>query len=629
MQSILHHNSSGQNAFTGILKTKEIHNAITLHPVKRAPLMYRLHSYMQGLRAQELRQQTLSLHRDIAMMKSILLSKSEENEIDFAMKFEGSDLSIFPSNEPDDVNFLGDHDLLSAKPHLNKAKSNTRDELLTWNYIARSLYSAEQSNPKKKLDSSLREGLDDVIVEVMDYINNYSRQRGRVIDFKEILYGYSRLNSLYGQDLMLDLLLIYKKYRGKKMTVPVRRHLYIQRAFTDCFVQEIKPDNFYTEQTETTSKCAFNVLNLEKKVNLFDIILELGNLTSIFSMKMRNIWRSGVDRLSDTIAASLNNTLQNKNSNVLPSQRSRSNQNKPTIVFVLPLAGRFQTFQRFLRNYELVCLQHPETQTELLVVLFDEMDSNLRPVFDEMEILRKKYASSFINHITIEGNFSRGVALNRATHSEHIQLNDIIFFIDVDITFKRTSIDRIRLNTKMHRQVYLPVVFSEYNPTVWSKSPSSDTSMEFHENVPVNLSYDRGYFRQFGYGICAIFKTDILHPDINGFNDDITGWGLEDVKFLEKILKLRPRPIVSFLKGPTESDHDNTTVPLYLSIFRAPDPTLVHIYHDIYCDKSLSESQFTMCLGTKANTLGSYKHVESIFMNQSIIDFVRSSITVR
>lgn len=253
MQSILHHNSSGQNAFTGSLKTKEIHNAITLHPVKRAPLMYRLHSYMQGLRAQELRQETLSLHRDIAMMKSILLSKSEDSELDFSMKFEGSDLSIFPSNEPDDANFLGDHDILSAKPHLIKAKSSTRDELDTWNFISRSFYSDEQTNPKRKLDSSLREGLNDVIIEVMNYINNFSRQRGRVIDFKEVLYGYTRLNSLYGQDLVLDLLLIYKKYRGKKMTVPVRRHLYIQRAFTDCFVREMMPDDEYTDQTETTS----------------------------------------------------------------------------------------------------------------------------------------------------------------------------------------------------------------------------------------------------------------------------------------------------------------------------------------------------------------------------------------
>lgn len=66
----------------------------------------------------------------------------------------------------------------------------------------------------------------------MDLINKFSKQRGRVIDFKEIFYGYHRVNPLFGADYMLDMLLMYKKYRGKKMTVPVRRHAYLQRQFT-------------------------------------------------------------------------------------------------------------------------------------------------------------------------------------------------------------------------------------------------------------------------------------------------------------------------------------------------------------------------------------------------------------
>lgn len=43
----MRHNSSGPYAFTGKLKRKEIHNAISLHPIKQAPLMYRLHSFVQ------------------------------------------------------------------------------------------------------------------------------------------------------------------------------------------------------------------------------------------------------------------------------------------------------------------------------------------------------------------------------------------------------------------------------------------------------------------------------------------------------------------------------------------------------------------------------------------------------
>lgn len=66
----------------------------------------------------------------------------------------------------------------------------------------------------------------------MDNINLFSRERGRVIEFQQILYGYYRLNPLYGPDYILDVLLTFKKYRGRKMTVPVRRHAYIQQQFT-------------------------------------------------------------------------------------------------------------------------------------------------------------------------------------------------------------------------------------------------------------------------------------------------------------------------------------------------------------------------------------------------------------
>ena len=64
-------------------------------------------------------------------------------------------------------------------------------------------------------------------------INENARQRGRTIDFKDILYGYSRLNPLHGADYVLDLLLVYRKHKGRKMTVPVRRHAYLQQTFSD------------------------------------------------------------------------------------------------------------------------------------------------------------------------------------------------------------------------------------------------------------------------------------------------------------------------------------------------------------------------------------------------------------
>lgn len=47
MQTIFHHNSSGDLAFTGKLKRREVNKAITLHPIKDFKHLYRLHVYFE------------------------------------------------------------------------------------------------------------------------------------------------------------------------------------------------------------------------------------------------------------------------------------------------------------------------------------------------------------------------------------------------------------------------------------------------------------------------------------------------------------------------------------------------------------------------------------------------------
>lgn len=236
--------------------------------------------------------------------------------------------------------------------------------------------------------------------------------------------------------------------------------------------------------------------------------------------------------------------------------------------------------------------------------------------------------------IRLKGNFSRGLALDTATRSEFLYDDDILFFIDVDIIFNDVSLKRIRLNTVQNQQVYLPIVFSEYDPIERDETKNqklddfNDLYRLYYSNKDNRVDDNIGFFRQFGFGICAIYKSDILSPAIDGFNTDINGWGLEDVRFLDKIIKLKQQRN-SLLLNIIENMNTTTTDSSYripsaskLSVFRSPDPTLVHIFHPINCDKSLDRSQYIMCRGTKANTLGNYKHVESMFINnKSIIDY--------
>nr|XP_019542414.2 LOW QUALITY PROTEIN: chondroitin sulfate synthase 1-like [Aedes albopictus] len=594
MQSILHHNSSGSRAFSGNLKNKEVHSAITLHPVKKPAFMYRLHAYTLGLKAQELRQQSLMLHRDIAQMTALL-------QIPRINKNLAPGVPIFPSDETS-ADYLGDHSILGSTPDLNRHRPSHLDEIIEWDFIAKSLYSGMHPNPKRKIESSLKEGLNDVVREIMEHINNFSRQRGRVIEFRELLYGYMRVNSLYGQDLILDLLLVYKKYRGKKMTVPVRRHLYIQRSFTDIRVREITRDVVPALAVTLDSRLPVG------STRPFD------NSTGLD--RMRSFLNSGWERLSDSFAISNPPMIE------MPKDR---------IVFIIPLAGRPETFMRFLRNFEQVALKQ-DLRTDLLVSLYvDPSDSSL--LTNLLDQLRSRYPQNRINYLQLQGNFSRGVALDRAIKSPFCKQDDILFFIDVDMIFTQRTLDRIRANVIRNRQVYLPIVFSEYDPhpeslgRLYQESGLKPITTEhlflsandqnFSSNYPITNT--NGYFRQFGYGLAGIYKSDILRPDLDGFNTDITGWGLEDVKFLETIIAANlkgSQRLLDVADGRVDPFQDpHKPQQQELVVFRAPDPSLVHIFHPINCDRNLEEAQYKMCLGTKANTLGSFRTLEERFVH--------------
>lgn len=267
--------------------------------------------------------------------------------------------------------------------------------------------------------------------------------------------------------------------------------------------------------------------------------------------------------------------------------------------------------------------------------------------------MQNKYPKNGINYLIWNGNFSRGLALDRAARSNFVSDNDILFFIDVDIVFSRVTIERVRRNTIKHKQVYYPIIFSEYDPSRVGGNTTSATTIttikarrlphtspssgyledyqrafwEYKAHVGGEPHASRGYFRQFGFGIVSIFRSDALNSEINGFNTDIKGWGLEDVRFLEKIIASNAKAkqkLLDIADGKTTSIMDSDATIQMLRLLRAPDPSMVHVYHPITCDKNLEQAQYKMCLGTKANTLGSFRNVESIVIRiKPILDKVR------
>ncbi|XP_060823700.1 chondroitin sulfate synthase 1 [Bombus pascuorum] len=536
MQSILYHNSSGAQAFTGNLKKKEVHRAITLHPVKSPPHMYRLHNYMRGLQIQDLQQERLNLHRDIYTMAK-QLGISVENLKNFEI---ADGVPLFPVNRyskeyPDDTEILG------VPAGLRSFKPTSSDEVIPWDFLSRSEYSLGDSNPRRRIHSDIKEGLEDIMREVMASINACSRQRGRVVEERSILYGYRRVDS-YGADTILDLLLVYRKYRGRKVTLPVRRHVYLHQHFTGLEIRE----TVNGEEVDETQRSQQNDKSLQ------------------------NIFRGG---------------FLNLNFNFEEEDPVKSK----IIHFILPLSGRYQVFRRFLQNYEEVCLTSGE-KTALLVILYRRgTEDSFNRTTDLIDQLKYKYRSVSIDVIPVSGTFSRAKALNFGV--SRLKDDDLMFFVDVDIVFTESALYRIRANSLLGRQIYFPVVFSQYDPKVVYKDNRKEDTFAINE-----IS---GYWRQFGFGIVSLYKQD--YKSVGGFNLSIQGWGKEDVDFYEKVVKSN------------------------IKIFRAADKDLVHIYHDVECSKDLSETQWSMCMGTKTDTIAGIETLaKMIYGNPEILRFAKA-----
>lgn len=267
--------------------------------------------------------------------------------------------------------------------------------------------------------------------------------------------------------------------------------------------------------------------------------------------------------------------------NLKPILSYNENSTKTCVNFILPLSGRYKVFQRFLKMYEETLVNNEVTK--LFVILYHNDDSPTD--FDKTIQLVRNFNSRYNTITIVQSNepFSRGKALQLGV--DHLQNDDLMLFIDVDMVFNSDAIERVRKNTILNKKIYFPIVYSLYNPKLLNKSLDN---IEYSEFSQATIDGNNGFWRQFGFGIVSLYKSDYLN--LGGFNLLISGWGYEDVTFYDNVIKSN------------------------LKIVRSVDPDFIHIYHSVQCDENLDKDQKMMCLGTKASTLGSLQQLQQIFL---------------
>lgn len=137
------------------------------------------------------------------------------------------------------------------------------------------------------------------------------------------------------------------------------------------------------------------------------------------------------------------------------------NQNE-LINLVLPLSGRLERFQQFVDMFVEVCIKS-DKNVFLTVVLYGASDFN--HVKTTLKDVEATYGYKKYQLIMRDKPFSRGRALHDGVmYWSSSPSNVLMFFCDVDITFRVDFLRRCRMYSQRKKKVYYPMVFSLFNP---------------------------------------------------------------------------------------------------------------------------------------------------------------------
>jgi chondroitin sulfate synthase len=272
---------------------------------------------------------------------------------------------------------------------------------------------------------------------------------------------------------------------------------------------------------------------------------------------------------SPNIVNSITPVITNLNSSSVP------------IHMIVPVSGRLPTLKRLLTNFDRVVIRSNDPELlniHLYVILMETAEDSgerMSTISDFIKNFLKTSSSSRIHLVEVEnGNFTRGYA--RSYGASRFNDTDLLFFIDLDMIFTKELFPRIRHHTIFNKQVYFPIIFSQYDPQYWEIKQNQTSFSSFYLRDGV------GYWRQYGFGMLGIYKADL--GQVGNWNVEISGWGKEDVEIYDKLVQ-----------SPS------------LNVFRTVDNSLMHIFHTKECSPTLRSDQMNMCKGTKSITLGSQR----------------------
>jgi chondroitin sulfate synthase len=265
------------------------------------------------------------------------------------------------------------------------------------------------------------------------------------------------------------------------------------------------------------------------------------------------------------------------------------NDDKSRLNLIVISSNKDDALKRFVNNFQYEILDYSERHQQFSLTILYFLHK--QPIIDYIQQLSVRYSSIFRLIILnqTEHEYNRGYG--RQLASKYFTMNQLLFFLDVDILFTGQSL----INTRrliLHQlsisscAVYFPIIYSDFS-----------NMFTIHNHSMMNVQTNFGLFSIYGFGNVAVRKKDLER--IGGWEINNHDWGVEDGNLFERFVNI-------------SAD---------CSVFRAVEPGLRHYYHKKMCDGIENKVRQKMCFDAEAILLGSQTDmINYIFNNQILKD---------
>ncbi len=236
------------------------------------------------------------------------------------------------------------------------------------------------------------------------------------------------------------------------------------------------------------------------------------------------------------------------------------------VNFVVPTSPVSRAFQRFMISFESGFLARiPPELVGLLVILYSDgtfrnYDKDIFAAVTLLDLYKKKYPQADLRLITTRRPYSRKESIELA--SLEYPTYELLFLADIHIDFSTQFLERCRMNAHEGQQVYFPAVFSLYHPADYYKQRVRNPYA-----TRFKLSEQLGSWMHESFHLTCVYNYDLIEVLQLGKSLKESEWNLLSL-------------FIEYKK---------------LTIFRAMEPGLLHLWQDGCKEEQLGENEKILC----------------------------------